>query len=74
MAWAADGSIYVADTNNSRIQHITATGGLLDTITLSYNPVGVALDGVGNIYVSQANTLIDVFSPTGTLIETYDIP
>ncbi|MFN0106075.1 MAG: hypothetical protein ACKV2U_28795, partial [Bryobacteraceae bacterium] len=54
LAFAADGSLYFADSGNSRIRRVR-TDGVIETVrsgTLR-EPVGLALDAAGNIYVSQ---------------------
>jgi len=54
----ADGTIYVADSRNSRIRKLTLSG-LLSTwggsgaFALAGAPAGVALDGSGNLYVAD---------------------
>ncbi|MEI6466367.1 MAG: hypothetical protein WCQ89_16690, partial [Verrucomicrobiota bacterium] len=54
----ADGTIYVADSRNSRIRKLTRSG-LLSTLggsgsfALAGAPAGVAVDGAGNLYVAD---------------------
>lgn len=57
---APDGTVYVADTDNDRIQHFSATGtylgqfGTYGTGDGQLNgPFGVALDSAGNIWVTE---------------------
>src|ERR1700752_1631160 len=59
----SEGSIYVADTGNSRIQKFSTEGEFVTTIGRAGNgmgqlrdPVGVAVDTDGNIYVSDSGT------------------
>lgn len=57
----SDSSIYICDTNNHRILHITTTGGLIDTLVLpesplipddfDFRPMYIAIDQNGYIYV-----------------------
>jgi len=65
----ASANLYVADRNNNRIRKITAAGvvttlagsgieGLTDgtgTAAQFSNPIGVAVDGSGNVYVADLN-------------------
>ncbi len=54
----ADGTIYLADSRNSRIRKLTRSG-LLSTLggsgsfALAGAPAGVAVDGAGNLYVAD---------------------
>jgi hypothetical protein len=67
----ADGNVYVADTNNNRIQKFTGNGVFLAQWgTFGYgggqfdHPTGVAVDAAGNIYVSDTrNNRIQKFDP-----------
>ncbi len=48
---APDGTLWVADTFNARIQHLTATGDVLSIPLTHVNGAwGVASDGVGGVY------------------------
>ncbi len=56
------GNVYVADTNNNRIQKFSSTGkfitmwGTLGTGNGQFSgPSGIAVDGSGNIYVADTN-------------------
>lgn len=54
LAVAPDGSLYIADTGNSRVRRVRPDG-VIETVrsgTLRA-PSGLALDAAGNIYVSQ---------------------
>ena len=69
------GTIYVADTFNSRIQKFDSSGVFLIKWGTSgtgngqfYNPVGVAADGVGNVYVTDyvyPNNRVQKFNSSG---------
>ncbi len=64
----AVGNIYIADTQNNRIQKINPQTGIINTIagggadldknpaTLAalYGPAGIALDGLGSLYIADA--------------------
>ncbi|MEO6993560.1 MAG: FG-GAP-like repeat-containing protein [Lacunisphaera sp.] len=77
------GNVYVADTGNGTIRKISTSGEVNTVAGLAgnfgsndgkgnaarfNNPMGVALDDVGNIYVADAgNNLIRRISPDGTV-------
>jgi tripartite motif-containing protein 71 len=74
----SSGSVYVADTANSRIKVFSSNGTYLSNWgryadvagngTLKF-PQGIALDQQGNVYVADtANSRIQVFSNDGTFI------
>ncbi|WP_158289302.1 YIP1 family protein [Paenibacillus flagellatus] len=60
-----DGHLYVADTNNARIVHLSPEGKPIETFAapksdlldadFPYQPVNVALDKRGNLYVQSGN-------------------
>ena len=76
MAVAPDGTIYVADTNNHRIQRFSATGTFLSQWGAQgsgdgqfYHPHGVAVAPDGTVYVADTgNARIQRFSATGTYL------
>lgn len=76
----ANGNVYVADMNGNKIRKISPTGlvstvagsdkiGSLDgegTAASFYNPTGLALDAIGNLYVADlSNHRIRKISPSG---------
>ncbi|MEW6717172.1 MAG: flippase activity-associated protein Agl23 [Chloroflexota bacterium] len=82
IAIAPDGSLYVADTNNHRIQHLSPDGevlhvwgsfadiskGLAPPGTF-YEPWGLAVDLHGNVYVADTwNHRIQKFTPDGQFL------
>ncbi|MEJ2706015.1 MAG: TIGR03663 family protein [Anaerolineales bacterium] len=82
IAVAGDGSLYVADTKNNRIQHLAADGSVLQTWG-SYadvakgeapggtfnEPWGIALGPDGSVYVADVwNHRIQKFTPQGEFV------
>jgi uncharacterized protein (TIGR03663 family) len=81
IAIAPDGSVYVADTWNHRIQHFTAEGEFIETFgrfgqgydaDIFWGPRSVEVDTSGRIFVSDTgNKRIAVFDPSGTLVAQF---
>jgi streptogramin lyase len=79
IARAADGSFWIADADNNRVQHFSAAGaylgkfGALGTGNGQLDkPVDVEIDAAGNIYVADAdNDRIQKFSSTGTYLSQF---
>jgi predicted membrane-bound mannosyltransferase/DNA-binding beta-propeller fold protein YncE len=85
IAFAPDGTFYVADSRNNRIQHFAANGGFLNTWStftqsLDYQvpegptnePWGVAVGPDGSVYVADTwNYRIEKYSPDGRLLTTW---
>ena len=78
-AVASDGSIWVADTLNNRVVHLSTTsspvGAVLDSFAvpgaLASKPEGVAIDTDGSILVSNSqNNRVERYSTSGTLLGT----
>jgi DNA-binding beta-propeller fold protein YncE len=75
----AAGNIYVADSNNDRIQKFDRDGPFLASWGSTgtgegqfRNPIGVTLDAVGNVYVSdKINHRIQKFDNTGNFLLTW---
>ncbi|MBE3067235.1 MAG: SMP-30/gluconolactonase/LRE family protein, partial [Chloroflexi bacterium] len=85
IAVALDGSVYVADTWNYRIQKFTADGMFIsmwgffgqaaDAPEAFYGPRGVAVDPQGRVYVADTgNKRIVVFGPDGEYITQFGTP
>jgi DNA-binding beta-propeller fold protein YncE len=85
IAAAPDGSVYVVDTNNHRVQHFDPLGNLLNfwggssgtdaaqAPTGKFNePWGVAVGPDGSVYVADTwNFRIQKFAPDGTFLKTW---
>ena len=79
LARAPNGSFYVADLNNGRVNRYSANGrprgqiGSFGTGTGQFlSPYGVAVDGAGNVYVSDRDlNHVDKFSPSGQLLAQF---
>ena len=87
LAFAPDGSVYVADSRNHRIQHLDAQGQFLGQIGRfsdapqgegppgTFNePWGVAVAGDGSVFVADTwNHRIQRFSPQGELLLSFGV-
>jgi len=81
---AADnkGNIFVADTNNGRIEKFSQSGALITSLGIKGSgygqlgaPNGIAIDRAGNIYVADAsNHRVLKLAPDGTLIDEWKGP
>jgi DNA-binding beta-propeller fold protein YncE len=75
VAAAPDGSIYVADAWNGRIQHLTAEGKPLGEFGGArysfYSPRNVTVDQAGNLYVADTgNSMVKILDPSGKLLKS----
>ncbi len=81
VAVGLDGSVYVTDTWNHRIQQFTADGqfirtwgyfGQAETGDAFWGPRALAVDGQGRIYVTDTgNKRVVVFNPDGTYVTEF---
>lgn len=62
------GRIWVSDRENSRIQIFNQQGSLLDVWTDVSRPTDVFFDGAQNVYVSELNQRVSIFSIKGRLL------
>ncbi|HXC65313.1 MAG TPA: NHL repeat-containing protein [bacterium] len=76
LAVGPDGSVYVADTWNQRIQKFDAKGKYLSEIDDGfYSPRNVAVDRAGNIYVADTgHSQVKVLDPSGHEIKVLGGP
>jgi predicted membrane-bound mannosyltransferase/sugar lactone lactonase YvrE len=85
IALGPDGSVFVADTWNYRIQKFTADGKFItmwgyfgqasDSPNAFYGPRGLAVDAQGRVYVADTgNKRIVIFSPNGDYITQFGTP
>jgi len=67
------GNIYVADTNNSRVQKFSPNGTFVTQIGPFEDPNGVAIDRAGNIYVGEIGSKhrVQKLGPGGTFIAAW---
>ncbi len=81
---AADrtGNVYIADTNNGRIEKFSPSGVYIGSLGIKGTgygqlgePNGIAIDRFGNIYVADAsNHRVQKMAPDGTLIDEWKGP
>ena len=67
------GNIYVADTNNGRVQKFSPNGTFVRQIGPFEPPNGVAIDRAGNIYVAEVGSKhrVQKLGPDGTFIAAW---
>jgi len=65
-----DGTIWVADDGNDRVQHFSASGGYLGQFKSCYDPASVAIGPSGGVYVACASAhVVQKYGPSGTLLK-----
>lgn len=78
LAVSPDGSIYVADTFNNRIQKLAADGAFIlawgdggSEPGQIFEPSGIGVDAAGRVYVAEA-TGVQVFDGDGQFLDSWD--
>jgi DNA-binding beta-propeller fold protein YncE len=82
IAVAGDGSVFIADTGNGRVEQFSSAGAFEHIIKIggkdqlqSSEPAGIAVDQAGNIYVADASKhTVEKLGPDGTLIAEWKGP
>jgi DNA-binding beta-propeller fold protein YncE len=77
-----NGTVFIADTGNGRIEKFSSTGAFLGIVKIAGNgqgekaePSGIAVDHTGNIYVADTSKhSIDKLAPDGTLMAEWKGP
>jgi len=64
------GHVYIADTNNGRVQIFDQNGKFLRKIT-GLVPVGIAIDSQNRIYISSAGAGVQVYDQNGNFIRSW---
>jgi YD repeat-containing protein len=64
-----DGTLWVSDKENNRLQHLSAAGEPIGQFPVCQDPASVLVEGQGNLYVACLPGL-KKYSDTGTLIQT----
>jgi DNA-binding beta-propeller fold protein YncE len=69
LAFAADGGLFVADWENSRIEHWNAVGQATDAWSIGFHPFGVDVDQAGRVYVPDTEQhRVEVYTGQGALL------
>jgi YD repeat-containing protein len=79
IARAADGTLWIVDSENSRVQHFSAAGAYLGKFGTAGTgngqldrPVDIEIDAAGNIWIANAGSdRIEKFSSTGTYLAKF---
>ena len=72
IALGPDGTVYVADRYNLRVQAFTGIGNFLTQWATIGQPAAIATDAAGRVFVAEGS--VRVYSSTGSLLATYDMP
>lgn len=80
VAFASDGSFYVLDVGNFRVQKfaadrtfVSAWGGFGQPPGTFTDPIGIAVDSEGTVYVlDDARNVVERYSPDGVVLGSFD--
>ncbi|HTM51826.1 MAG TPA: hypothetical protein VL285_24190 [Bryobacteraceae bacterium] len=73
MAVAPSGTVYIAETINKRIRKVTPDGTISTVARDLTQPMGLALDAGGNLYVADAGFGVRKITPAGTITTVADL-
>lgn len=77
MAFDVAGNLYATAFQNNQVYKFDTRGELIGTFGSGYNcrPESITLDAESNLYIGQADCGANVlkFSPSGTLLESFDV-
>jgi DNA-binding beta-propeller fold protein YncE len=69
LAFAPDGSFFVADWENARIERFDATYTATDAWSTGFRPFGVVVDQLGRVFAPDADRrLVEAYTPRGALL------
>jgi PA14 domain/Dolichyl-phosphate-mannose-protein mannosyltransferase len=69
LAFAPDGSFFVTDWENSRIQHFGADGAPINAWPVPVHAWGITVDGLGRVFVPDGDHhLVRMYGPDGSLL------
>lgn len=84
IAISPDGSVYVTDTWNHRVQKFTADGkfltmwgiaGTSDSDTVFWGPRGIAIDQNGQVFITDTgNNRVVIYDANGTYLNQFGVP
>ena len=84
LALDSAGDLYIADSGNRRVREVAAAGGTISTIAgtsqngdgglaagaVLHNPLGLAVDAAGDLFIAEGSVIREVSAATG-LISTF---
>ena len=53
MAIDLQGNLFIADMGNNAIRKVTPDGRIATVVSGVANPIGIAVDGTGNLYIAS---------------------
>ena len=69
----AAGNVYVADTDNDRVQKFSNNGGLITQWRTPSSPVGITTGPLNDVYVGGMRSLVQKYNDEGVLAKTWDV-